>query len=167
MHSANSRFGMRHSAVVSIAVLALALASTTCGIVGSCCARAAARAVAEGATGAVVLASRSEIKRGEWEQFEGKSFEVRHTGSVAYKLGSVAAGLADATWTLTPKHEWDVAAGVALILSAGGFVSTLDQSPLRFNNRKPKLAGLIAGGDGLKNEILELTRNAKLGQAHR
>ena len=118
-------------------------------------------------TGAVVLASRSEIKRGEWEQFEGKSFEIKHTGSVAYKLGSVAAGLADATWTLTPKHEWDVAAGVALILSAGGFVSTLDQSPLKFNNRKPKLTGLIAGGPGMKAEIMELTRNAKLGQQHR
>jgi len=29
-------------------------------------------------------------------------------GSVAYKL--VAAGFADATWTLVPKNEWDVAA---------------------------------------------------------
>ena len=38
-------------------------------------------------------------------------------GSVAYKLGLVAAGLVDATWTLTPKHEWDVAAGVALVLA--------------------------------------------------
>src|SRR5450432_1670302 len=70
--------------------------------------------------GGVVLASRSEVKRGEWEQFQGKGFEVRPTGSVAYKLACVAAGLADATWTLTPKHEWDVAAGVALIESAGG-----------------------------------------------
>ena len=35
-------------------------------------------------------------------------------GSVAYKLARVACGLADATWTLVPKHEWDVAAGVAL-----------------------------------------------------
>ncbi len=28
---------------------------------------------------------------------------------MAYNLGLVAAGRADATWTLTPKHEWDVA----------------------------------------------------------
>lgn len=117
--------------------------------------------------GTVVLASRSEVKRKEWEQFQGKSFEIRPTGSVAYKLGCVAAGLCDATWTLTPKHEWDVAAGVALILSAGGFVSTVDQSPLYFNNRKPKLSGLLAGGAGLKTEILALTANAKMGQLER
>ena len=111
--------------------------------------------------GGVVLASRSEVKRGEWKQFEGRGFEVRPTGSVAYKLGCVAAGLADATWTLTPKHEWDVAAGVALIESAGGFTGTLDQSPLLFNNRKPKLSGLLAGGAGLKNEIIALTTAAE------
>ena len=111
--------------------------------------------------GGVVLASRSEVKRGEWEQFQGKNFEVRPTGSVAYKLACVAAGLADATWTLTPKHEWDVAAGVALIQSAGGFTGTLDQSPLLFNNRKPKLTGLLAGGAGLKSEIIALTSAAE------
>ena len=38
-------------------------------------------------------------------------------GSVAYKLALVSAGLADATFTLTPKHEWDVAAGAALVKS--------------------------------------------------
>ncbi len=41
-------------------------------------------------------------------------------GSVAYKLGLVGAGLADATWTLVPKHEWDVAAGAAIVLAGGG-----------------------------------------------
>lgn len=117
--------------------------------------------------GGVVLASRSEVKRGDWEQFQGKSFTVLPTGSVAYKLARVAAGLADATWTLTPKHEWDVAAGVALIQSAGGFTSTLDQSPLRFNNRKPKLTGLLAGGAGLKDEIVTLTSAAKKPQSVR
>ena len=112
-------------------------------------------------TGAVVLASRSEVQRGEWDQFQGRGFEVRSTGSVAYKLGCVAAGLADATWTLTPKHEWDVAAGVALIESAGGFTGTLDQSALLFNNRRPKLTGLLAGGAGLKQEIIALTAAAE------
>src|SRR5271169_2576121 len=49
-----------------------------------------------GLDGAVVLASRSEIKRGEWERFKGSKFEVRPMGSVAYKLALVAAGRADA-----------------------------------------------------------------------
>ena len=45
--------------------------------------------------GALVLASRSEVKRGEWKQFEAAEFNIRPMGSVAYKLGLVAAGLAD------------------------------------------------------------------------
>ena len=69
-------------------------------------------------------------------------------GSVAYKLARVAAGLADATWTLVPKHEWDVVAGVALVSAGGGTVRTLDGSEPVFNRRKPKLSGLLAFGPG-------------------
>ena len=103
----------------------------------------------ESLPGAVVLASRSEVDRGEWERFRGAAFTVRPVGSVAYKLALVAAGLADATWTLVPKHEWDVAAGVALVLAAGGSVQTPDGSALRFNQRLPRLTGLVAETPGL------------------
>jgi len=64
-------------------------------------------------------------------------------GSVAYKLALVAAGKADATWTLVPKHEWDVAGGVALLLAAQGHVLTSDGVPPSFNNRSPLFPGLI------------------------
>src|SRR5580693_10617476 len=36
--------------------------------------------------GALVLASRSEVKRGEWKVFENAPFKIRPMGSVAYKL---------------------------------------------------------------------------------
>jgi myo-inositol-1(or 4)-monophosphatase len=108
--------------------------------------------------GSVVVASRSETKRGEWEKFRGRPFEIRPTGSVAYKLALVAAGLADATWTLAPKHEWDIAAGVALVLAGGGVVRTLDGSALSFNNKQAKLPGLIACGPYLIDEIVSLLR---------
>jgi len=106
--------------------------------------------------GASVLASRSEIKRGEWKQFENAPFTIRPMGSVAYKLALVSAGLADATFTLTPKHEWDVAAGAALVESAGGVVRTLDNSPLRCNSTSPLLSGLLACGPNLEQELLAL-----------
>lgn len=108
--------------------------------------------------GALILASRSEVKRGEWQQFQDANVEIRPMGSVAYKLALVAAGLADATFTLTPKHEWDIAAGAALVESAGGFVATLEGCGLRCNNRDPLLRGLVAGGMGLRKELLELIR---------
>src|SRR5205085_7595092 len=53
--------------------------------------------------GATVLASRSEVKRGEWKMFENASMKILPMGSVAYKLARVSAGLADITFTLTPK----------------------------------------------------------------
>ncbi|MGA8026512.1 MAG: 3'(2'),5'-bisphosphate nucleotidase CysQ [Bryobacteraceae bacterium] len=105
--------------------------------------------------GALVLASRTEVKRGEWEQFRDAPFEVRAVGSVAYKLALVSAGLADATWTLTPKNEWDVAAGIALVRSSGGIVKLLDDSPLKLNRRSSKLSGLIASAPALSEQIDE------------
>jgi myo-inositol-1(or 4)-monophosphatase len=108
--------------------------------------------------GALVLASRSETKRGEWKRFEKGMLEVRPVGSVAYKLALVSAGLADATFTLTPKHEWDVAGGAALVSSAGGFVSTLHNSALQCNNKSPLLSGLLACGPFLRDELLSLLR---------
>jgi myo-inositol-1(or 4)-monophosphatase len=102
---------------------------------------------------AVVLASRSEIKRGEWDRFRQASFVTRPMGSVAYKLALVAAGLADATWTLAPKNEWDIAAGVALVESAGGFVRQIDNSVIRFNQKSTLLPGLLACGPFLHEEL--------------
>ncbi|MGH9357373.1 MAG: inositol monophosphatase family protein, partial [Terriglobia bacterium] len=63
-----------------------------------------------------------------------------------------------ATWTLTPKHEWDIAAGVALVEAAGGFVSTLADGHARFNNESALLPGLIAGGTGLRAGIFSFLR---------
>jgi len=101
-----------------------------------------------------VLASRSEVKRGEWKQFESAEFTTRPMGSVAYKLGLVSTGRADITFTLVPKHEWDVAAGAALVLSAGGFVQTLENTDLKCNRKNPLISGLIACGPYLQAELL-------------
>ena len=103
--------------------------------------------------GAIVGASRSEVRREEWKRFENSSFLIRPLGSVAYKLALVAAGRLDATWTLTPKNEWDVAAGVALIESAGGCVRGLTNKTLVFNNRNTLIPGLIASGRYLQDEL--------------
>lgn len=93
---------------------------------------------------AVVLASRSETARGEWRRFAGLPFSIRVVGSAAYKLALVAAGSADATWTLVPKSEWDVAGGVALLAASGVDVVNRHGQPLRFNQAIPKLPGLVA-----------------------
>ncbi|MDT8370099.1 MAG: 3'(2'),5'-bisphosphate nucleotidase CysQ [Longimicrobiales bacterium] len=99
--------------------------------------------------GARVLASRSEVGRGEWARYGEAGFEVVACGSVAYKLGQVAAGLADATWTLVPKNEWDVAGGAALIRAAGLDLAHADGIARAFNRPDPALPDFLAGPGAL------------------
>jgi myo-inositol-1(or 4)-monophosphatase len=108
---------------------------------------------------ATVLASRSESSRGEWEVFHGQ-LRVSPTGSVAYKLAMVAAGMGDATFTRLPKNEWDIAAGTALILEAGGRVTNLDAQPIRLNQPNVKLSGLIASNRLLFPSLVRLAATA-------
>jgi len=104
---------------------------------------------------ATILASRSETQRGEWKNFSSR-FRVQQTGSAAYKMALIATGEADATFTLVPKNEWDICAGVLLIEEAGGTVSHLDGHPLRFNQAKTLLQGLIASNGRLHPHLLQL-----------
>jgi myo-inositol-1(or 4)-monophosphatase len=99
--------------------------------------------------GAKILASRTETRRGEWKDFDGADFEVNPCGSVAYKLACVSAGLADATFTLVPKNEWDIAAGTFLLESAGGKTIRKDGKRQKFNSPKTLLPGFIGAGDRL------------------
>jgi myo-inositol-1(or 4)-monophosphatase len=104
---------------------------------------------------ATVLASRSETSRGDWKRYEGK-LRVNPIGSVAYKLALVAAGRADATFTRTPKSEWDIASGAALIIEAGGRITEIDGSEMRFNKPSVKLKGFVASNALLHEEIERL-----------
>lgn len=92
----------------------------------------------------VVLASRSEAERGEWEWLTNAPIQVVPVGSIAYKLALVAGGVADATWTFFPRSEWDIAAGVALATSSGGTVRGIDGKPIIFNHVDTRRGGLIA-----------------------
>jgi myo-inositol-1(or 4)-monophosphatase len=107
-----------------------------------------ARAPAPARPRRLVLASRTEFERGEWAARTDASFAVQALGSTAYKLALVAAGAADATWTLHPRHEWDVAGGVALVLAAGGRAVRPGGRPLAFNQEQPWLERLFAFAAG-------------------
>ena len=100
-----------------------------------------------------ILASRSEVRRGEWGRFIDMGLNIVPMGSVAYKLALVAAGRADATWTLVPRHEWDVAAGSALIRGANAYQRRLDRGPLTFNAEETLLPGYIASRAPLADAV--------------
>lgn len=113
--------------------------------------------VAEPGPGApvTVLASRSELKRGEWARFADSRFDVRPCGSVAYKLALVAAGRAHATWTLVGKSEWDVVGGTALVRAAGGVVCLADGSEPAFNQTIPSYPSYVAAAPGVARALVD------------
>lgn len=83
--------------------------------------------------------------------------EVEQRQSIAYRLAIVASGQADATVLFGPKNEWDIAAGAALVIAAGGVVSDPWGEVLRFNGPDPRAPGMVAAGAALHPLIIERT----------
>ena len=65
-------------------------------------------------------------------------------GSIAYTLALAACGKVDATINLWPQNEWDIAAGTLLVQEAGGMAVDTTWSPIRFNQPKTIVNGIIA-----------------------
>lgn len=68
------------------------------------------------------------------------------SGSIALKLARIAAGHADATFTMSPRSEWDIAAGHALVRAAGGDLRRRDGQPITYNRPSPHVEQGIIGG---------------------
>ncbi len=65
----------------------------------------------------------------------------------AVKFCRIAEGSADLYPRLAPTHDWDVAAGHALIEAAGGRVLASDGKPIRYGTPELLIPGFIAAGD--------------------
>jgi 3'(2'), 5'-bisphosphate nucleotidase len=74
------------------------------------------------------------------------------------KLCWVAEGTADLYPRLGPTHEWDVAAGDAIVTAAGGMVTTADCKPLSYGRSAQGfiVPGFIAWGSPLTASLLGL-----------
>lgn len=94
--------------------------------------------------GTTLLASRSELDRGEFEPF-AQAWSVTAVGSIEFKLALVAAGDGAATLSRGPKHEWDVCAGALIVEEAGGIATDVFGGKLAFNQSFPKVKGIVAG----------------------
>lgn len=84
------------------------------------------------ATGLVALVSKSHMNPAT------EAFLARHPVTGRRAIGSslkfclVAAGEGDVYPRVGPTHEWDTAAGHAIVLAAGGRVTALDGTPLLY-----------------------------------
>ena len=102
------------------------------------------------------LNSRSETRRGLWEPWANEFKELIPIGSVAYKLGLVAAGQQDFFVTLRPKNEWDVCAGHALLLAHGGTMKTITGKEIVYNQRDTIIKpGMTGGNQDLVDAFIE------------
>lgn len=69
--------------------------------------------------------------------------------SLAWRLCLVAEGRFDATLSLRPAWEWDIAAGALIATRAGAAVTDRAAMPLYFNRPVPQSNGLIAAPTAL------------------
>jgi 3'(2'), 5'-bisphosphate nucleotidase len=107
----------------------------------------AIRARAVPAAGAVALDSRSHRDGAELDRWlAARGISERRVCGSALKFGLVAEGAADFYARFGPTSEWDTAAGHAVLEAAGGSITQLDGTPLRYAKPRFLNAGFIARG---------------------
>jgi myo-inositol-1(or 4)-monophosphatase len=79
-------------------------------------------------------------------------------GCTLYRFALVAKGAADVAYSLTPKHAWDVAAGVLLVAEAGGAVSDMNGGVIRIVPGET-VNGFAAANPGLQRAVLHAIGN--------
>ncbi|MBM3791987.1 MAG: 3'(2'),5'-bisphosphate nucleotidase CysQ [Acidobacteria bacterium] len=102
--------------------------------------------------------SRSDIQKNLFAGYE-QYVELRPVGSIAYKLARLSSGKTDATVSITPKNEWDIAAGVLLVTEAGGKATDLDGRSHRFNEPNTLCNGLIAASRAAYDSVSHIVMN--------
>jgi myo-inositol-1(or 4)-monophosphatase len=106
-----------------------------------------------------ILNSRSESKRGLWDRFNNTFGSLKAVGSVAYKLGLIAAGKSDIFASLRPKNEWDICAGNCIINEAGGKLIDLNGKQRKYNQINTLITpGLIAGNKSAVDKTLNILK---------
>jgi myo-inositol-1(or 4)-monophosphatase len=83
---------------------------------------------------------------------------VQNRNSVAYRVVLVADGSADASVSLTPKRDWDLAAADIILTEAGGKLTDTAGATLIYNRPVTKQASLVAANPALSTEIIGLLR---------
>ena len=69
----------------------------------------------------------------------------------------VAAGQAEATLSLSPKNEWDIAAAALILEEAGGLVTDHEGEPFRYNRPEPQVRSVIGAVPRVHHAIIERT----------
>lgn len=95
----------------------------------------------------VVVVSRSHLDSRTQEFLASVPQPRTMSCGSALKFCRVAEGAADLYPRLAPTHDWDVAAGHAIVVAAGGSVTAPDGAALRYGTTELIIPGFIATGE--------------------
>lgn len=109
-----------------------------------------------GVEGARMIGQKNRFADKRWPKPWPK-MEYIERQSLAYRLALVASGHGDAALMFGWKHEWDIAAGAAIVAAAGGRISDFQGRPLAFNQEQPRAPGVAAAGAILHPLLIERT----------
>ena len=99
----------------------------------------------------VVLISRSHLDARTQAYLDGLPQPRTIACGSSVKFCRLAEGSADLYPRLGPTHDWDVAAGHAIVEAAGGQVRTPDGGPLRYGSEDLLIPGFIATGEAVRS----------------
>ena len=97
-------------------------------------------------TGLVAMTSRSHPEPATGAYLEKIDGVQRSISGSSLKFCRIAEGAADIYPRLVSLSEWDIAAGHALVVAAGGTVTTVDGQPLTYGRRDFRAPPFIAWG---------------------
>lgn len=110
--------------------------------------------------GAKLLASRKAFEWHDWmEDAPGAKFS--HLNSIAYRMVVVASCDYDASLSLSPKSDWDIAAADLILSEAGGISTTTRGEALTYNQADPTHETVISASLSLHPTLMDLLKDFK------
>lgn len=107
--------------------------------------------------GCRMVANHAAFKAERWDS-PWPRMEVSPRNSMAYRLCLVAKGEHDATFAISSKSDWDLAAADLVVHEAGGSVTSHDGRVLQYNTADPRHQTVLAAGPDLHAALLKKTR---------
>lgn len=103
---------------------------------------------------AKILTNRANMKPEMWSG-QVPNFKLRFRPSLAYRICLAAEGRYDGMLTLRDTWEWDVAAGDLIAREAGVIVTTRKNTFPKYNNKTPKISGMVAANPPLHSQLMD------------
>lgn len=113
--------------------------------------------------GARILAERKLMDPARWKTPWPDTLTSETRASAAYRIALVAAGEFDATFSLTRKSDWDVAAGDLVVHEAGGVMTDRNGNVLIYNQASTEHGSVVCAGPELHGELLKRLKEYRPG----